>query len=98
MLNILLSRLQQKHRTMPYPQVDPQPKFPEIEERTLAFWERDGTFRASIEARPAGQDGAIRDEQERLGAHHSGCGHWKPHGSPLSRLGVSGGSWNWNTA
>jgi isoleucyl-tRNA synthetase len=43
---------------MRYPSVDPQPKFPEIEERVLAFWERDRTFQASIDARPAGEDGS----------------------------------------
>ncbi len=34
------------------------PRFPEIEERVLAYWERDGTFQASIDARPAGEDGS----------------------------------------
>ena len=34
------------------------PKFPEIEERILAYWDQDGTFMASVEARDAGEDGA----------------------------------------
>ncbi|MBD7994364.1 isoleucine--tRNA ligase [Arthrobacter sp. Sa2CUA1] len=34
------------------------PKFPELEERVLKYWEKDGTFQASIDARPAGQDGS----------------------------------------
>jgi isoleucyl-tRNA synthetase len=33
------------------------PKFPEIEERILAYWDQDGTFVASVEARDAGDDG-----------------------------------------
>ncbi|NUL48874.1 isoleucine--tRNA ligase [Cellulosimicrobium funkei] len=34
------------------------PRFPQIEERILEYWEADGTFQASIEARPAeNQDG-----------------------------------------
>ena len=38
--------------------VPSSPRFPEIEERVLAYWEADGTFRASVEAREAGEDGA----------------------------------------
>jgi len=34
------------------------PKFPEIEERILAYWDQDGTFIASVEGRDAGEDGA----------------------------------------
>lgn len=34
------------------------PRFPEIEEAVLAYWESDDTFRASVEQRDAGQDGA----------------------------------------
>ncbi|MFJ2661027.1 isoleucine--tRNA ligase [Arthrobacter koreensis] len=34
------------------------PRFPEIEERVLKYWDQDGTFQASIDARPAGQDGS----------------------------------------
>lgn len=34
------------------------PRFPEIEEAVLAYWEADDTFRASVEQREAGTDGA----------------------------------------
>ena len=33
------------------------PKFPEIEERILQYWDEDGTFVASVEGRDAGEDG-----------------------------------------
>ena len=33
------------------------PKFPAIEERILKYWDEDGTFVASVEARDAGDDG-----------------------------------------
>jgi isoleucyl-tRNA synthetase len=35
----------------PYPDVDPRPHFPTLEEEVLAYWERDGTFAASVEQR-----------------------------------------------
>ncbi|WP_341927514.1 isoleucine--tRNA ligase [Nocardioides psychrotolerans] len=38
--------------------VPSSPRFPEIEERVLAFWEQDGTFQASIDQRDAGDDAA----------------------------------------
>ena len=41
-----------------YPNVDPQPSFPEIELRVLDRWRRDKTFLASVEGRPAGENGA----------------------------------------
>lgn len=34
------------------------PKFPELEELVLKYWDKDGTFQASIDARPAGKDGS----------------------------------------
>ena len=34
------------------------PRFPEIEELVLKYWDEDGTFQASIDARDAGADGA----------------------------------------
>jgi isoleucyl-tRNA synthetase len=40
-----------------YPQVDPQPNFPRLEEGVLARWERDQTFVESLAARTAGVDG-----------------------------------------
>ena len=43
---------------MAYPDVEPQPSFPKLEERTLDHWARDGTFQASIDARPAGDLGS----------------------------------------
>jgi isoleucyl-tRNA synthetase len=42
----------------PYPDVPASPRLPDIEEEILASWERQGTFRASVENRPAGVDGA----------------------------------------
>ncbi|WP_028652811.1 isoleucine--tRNA ligase [Nocardioides halotolerans] len=38
--------------------VPPNPRFPQIEEAVLAYWEQDGTFQASVDAREAGEDGA----------------------------------------
>ncbi len=35
----------------PYPDVEPRPHFPSLEEAILAYWERDGTFVASVEQR-----------------------------------------------
>ncbi|MFT4186899.1 MAG: isoleucine--tRNA ligase [Micrococcaceae bacterium] len=37
--------------------VPASPKFPEIEERILKYWDKDGTFKASIENRDAGCNG-----------------------------------------
>ena len=45
----------QAHR---YPDVDPQVRFPELEQRTLSFWKEEGIFVESVESRPAGDDGA----------------------------------------
>ncbi len=38
--------------------VPSSPRFPKIEEDVLAYWEKDGTFQASVDARDAGDDGA----------------------------------------
>ncbi|MGJ7442886.1 isoleucine--tRNA ligase [Aquipuribacter sp. MA13-6] len=38
-------------------EVPASPRFPEIEERVLRYWDADGTFTASVEARDAGTDG-----------------------------------------
>jgi isoleucyl-tRNA synthetase len=35
----------------PYPDVDPRPHFPSLEEQVLAYWESDRTFAASVERR-----------------------------------------------
>ena len=43
---------------MTYPKVEGSPRLPELEQRVLAFWREDGTFEASVEARPAGPDGS----------------------------------------
>jgi isoleucyl-tRNA synthetase len=49
---------------MAYPLDDPQrgvsasPNLPEVERRVLDFWTKDDTFKASIEARPTGENGA----------------------------------------
>ena len=47
-----------------YPQHRPEqsgvpasPNLPALEEQVLAYWKQDGTFQASIDARPAGADG-----------------------------------------
>jgi isoleucyl-tRNA synthetase len=42
----------------PYPDVDPSPSFPALEERILADWEAGRIFAASVENRPAGPHGA----------------------------------------
>jgi len=42
---------------VPYPQVDPQPNFPALEETVLARWAADGTFERSIAQRSAGTNG-----------------------------------------
>src|SRR3954449_12791023 len=39
-----------------YPQVDPQPRFPALEEETLAYWATDGTFPASVDQRAGGKN------------------------------------------
>src|SRR3978361_1726717 len=54
---------------MPYPKksstgsnaVPASPKFPEIEERILAFWKRDETFQASIDAREGNDEWVFYD-------------------------------------
>ncbi len=37
--------------------VPASPRFPQIEEAVLRYWEADGTFQASIDQRPAGENG-----------------------------------------
>ena len=37
--------------------VPASPRFPEIEERVLAYWRDDETFKASVEGRAAGENG-----------------------------------------
>ncbi len=38
--------------------VPPSPRFPQVEDAVLAHWAADDTFSASVENRPAGEDGA----------------------------------------
>ena len=38
--------------------VPSNPRFPEIEQRVLKYWDEDGTFIASVEGRDAGTDGS----------------------------------------
>jgi isoleucyl-tRNA synthetase len=38
----------------PYPQVEQQADYPRLEEQILEYWAKDGTFAASVEARPGG--------------------------------------------
>lgn len=40
----------------PYPEVAPQPRFPDIEHRVLQRWAAEGTFERSVEQRPAGSN------------------------------------------
>ena len=42
--------------------VDPSPSFPSLEQETLAYWKADGTFAASVEARPAHDAGGHSNE------------------------------------
>ena len=41
-----------------YAEVNPQAKFPQIEERILALWKEKQTFKRSVEGRPAGSKGS----------------------------------------
>jgi isoleucyl-tRNA synthetase len=41
-----------------YPSVPAHPSFPALEREVLDFWEADGTFPASVDARPTGENGA----------------------------------------
>ncbi|NMI00219.1 isoleucine--tRNA ligase [Pseudonocardia acidicola] len=41
-----------------YPAVPAHPSFPALEREVLDFWDADGTFVASVEARPAGENGS----------------------------------------
>ncbi|MCC7172302.1 MAG: class I tRNA ligase family protein, partial [Planctomycetes bacterium] len=41
-----------------YPEVAPQPNFPEIERRILRYWDERKLFQRSVDGRPAGEHGA----------------------------------------
>ena len=45
----------------PYPEVEQQPSFPEVERRIIAFWDADGTFPASVEARDGADEFVFYD-------------------------------------
>ena len=42
------------HPASPYPDVDPQPSYPKLEEQVLEWWATEDTFRRSVEQRPEG--------------------------------------------
>ncbi|MHB1065712.1 MAG: class I tRNA ligase family protein, partial [Georgenia sp.] len=42
----------------PGSEVDPSPSFPALERAVLDYWDEDGTFQASVDNRPAGENGA----------------------------------------
>jgi isoleucyl-tRNA synthetase len=42
---------------MSYPRVESHPDLPALEEAVIERWDREGTFQASVAARPAGDDG-----------------------------------------
>jgi isoleucyl-tRNA synthetase len=42
---------------VPYPEVEPQPSFPALEEAVLARWDADSAFEQSVASRPAGDKG-----------------------------------------
>ncbi len=44
--------------SQPYPDVDPQPNFSELEDRVLARWREASTFERSVEGREAGEKGS----------------------------------------
>jgi isoleucyl-tRNA synthetase len=45
-------------KSRPYPEVPQQPRFAAIEQDVIDYWKKDDTFRASVEARPAGDGGS----------------------------------------
>src|SRR5215471_19643963 len=42
--------------TKPYPDVPQQPRYPELEQKVLAFWQRERIFERSVEERAAGNN------------------------------------------
>ena len=50
--------MSRKAANNPYPDVDPSPNLPALEQRVLDSWERDQTFLKSIDQRPAGDRGS----------------------------------------
>lgn len=43
--------------TRPYPEVEATPDFPQLERQVLEYWKENGTFQASVDARPSGEGG-----------------------------------------
>ncbi|MDR1476691.1 MAG: isoleucine--tRNA ligase [Rickettsiales bacterium] len=54
-----------------YPETNPRPDFPKIEEGVLAFWDRDGTFEKSVELRDRGHGNGTNSV---LGGQAEGAG------------------------
>ncbi|GIU84423.1 MAG: isoleucine--tRNA ligase [Acidimicrobiales bacterium] len=50
-------KLRDSDRELPYPDVPERADYPAIERAVLATWEREDTFRRSVESRPAGEHG-----------------------------------------
>jgi isoleucyl-tRNA synthetase len=50
--------MSRKAANNPYPDVEPSPNLPALEERILGSWERERTFQKSIDQRPAGDRGS----------------------------------------
>ena len=48
----------------PDAEVEPSPHFPSLEKDVLAYWKADGTFQASIDARPATSEGGTYGDNE----------------------------------
>jgi isoleucyl-tRNA synthetase len=42
----------------PYPEVEPQARFPQMEERILASWKKERVFQRSVDHRPGGEKGS----------------------------------------
>jgi isoleucyl-tRNA synthetase len=87
----------------PYPDVDPRPHFPTLEGEVLDYWERDGTFAASVENRSPEHGhlltGFVKDAVPRYktmrGYRVSRRFGWDCHGLPAEmeaerELGISG--------
>ncbi len=53
--------MEMSHPVQPYPDVDPRPRFPAIEEEILAHWDSDRTFQASLDIRAGAQEFVFYD-------------------------------------
>ena len=49
-------------RSQPYPAVEAQPKFPEVEERVLDLWKANAVFQRSVENRPLTDENGANNE------------------------------------